>query len=241
MKDARGSTAGQGERALAESDPEAPDALHRVLGEIAAAERAAGRSAGSVKLVAVSKTVPAARIAPAIAAGQRRFGENRVQEARAKWPGLRERAQGIELHLVGALQTNKAREAVGLFDVIHSLDRARLARALAEEIERAGRAPRLLVQVNTGDERQKAGVSLAGLDAFVAACRRDYELTVEGLMCVPPFDADPAPHFRALAEAAARLGLIELSMGMSGDFVPAIEAGATLVRIGTALFGGRGG
>lgn len=215
------------------------DGLRRVRDEIARAERSAGREAGSARLVAVSKTIAPERISPLIEAGQRRFGENRVQEAQGKWPALRESHPDLELHLVGALQSNKAQDAVALFDVIHSLDRPKLARALAEAIQKTGRTPRLLVQVNTGDESQKAGVSVDRLDDFVRECRDGHGLGVDGLMCIPPFDGDPGPHFMLLAEAARRLGLAELSMGMSSDFAEAIGAGATYVRVGTALFGDR--
>jgi pyridoxal phosphate enzyme (YggS family) len=186
----------------------------------------------------VSKTFEADDILPALEAGQRVFGENRVQEAKSKWPALRERFPDIELHLIGPLQSNKAREAVALFDVIETVDRAKIADALAEEIARAGRAPRLFIQVNTGDEAQKAGVSLGEAEALLAHCRAR-GLTIDGLMCIPPVEADPAPHFAALAELAARLGLAKLSMGMSGDFETAIAQGATHVRVGSAIFGTR--
>ncbi len=207
--------------------------------EIALAARAADRAPASVKLVAVTKTVPIAVIEEAIAAGQRVFGENRVQEAHAKWPALKERHPDIELHLIGPLQSNKVREAVALFDVIETVDRPKLARALAEEISRAGKRPRLFVQVNTGEEPQKAGVLPAETDAFVALCRDDLGLSIEGLMCIPPLDEEPAMHFALLAKIAARLGIEELSMGMSGDFARAVQFGATYVRIGTAIFGAR--
>lgn len=207
--------------------------------KIAAAARAMGRDPASVKLVAVTKTVPAEAIEAAIAAGQRIFGENRVQEAKAKWPALKSRHPGLELHLIGPLQSNKVREAVGLFDVIQSLDRPKLAAALAEEMERTGKRPRLLVQVNTGEEAQKAGVSPGEAEAFVEMCRAKHGLGIDGLMCIPPFDEEPALHFALLAKVAARLGLQELSMGMSGDFETAIAFGATCVRIGTAIFGDR--
>ncbi len=198
-----------------------------------------GRPHGSVQLVAVSKTVAAEGILPALEAGQRRFGENYVQESVAKWPGLRDRFADAELHLIGPLQSNKAREAVGLFDAIHSLDRPSLAAALAKEIARAGRSPRLIVQVNTGEEPQKGGVMPGDADAFLAACRDTYGLTVEGLMCIPPAEDLPSPHFGLLAKIAERNGLTALSMGMSADFDAAIQLGATHVRIGTAVFGAR--
>ena len=207
--------------------------------DIAEAARSAGRDAEAVKLIAVSKTVPADAIEEAIACGQRRFGENRVQEAKAKWPALKERHPGLELHLIGPLQSNKVRDAVELFDAIHSVDRPKIAAALAEEMKRAGKSPRLLVQVNTGDEPQKAGVLPSETDAFVGLCRDKLGLPIEGLMCIPPFDEEPSMHFALLAKIAARLGLTELSMGMSGDFEKAIAFGATYVRIGTAIFGAR--
>jgi pyridoxal phosphate enzyme (YggS family) len=211
-------------------------ALAEIGDRNAAAEARAGRPAGSTTLVAVSKTQPWEHIAPVLAAGQKVFGENRVQEAMERWGDRRE---GLELRLIGPLQTNKVREAVGLFDVIETLDREKLARALADEIERTGRAPRLYVQVNTGQEPQKAGVTPADADTFIAACRTTYGLTIEGLMCIPPVDADPAPHFALLREIAARNGVAKLSMGMSDDFETAIVEGATSVRVGSAIFGVR--
>jgi PLP dependent protein len=211
-------------------------ALTEIQGRIAAAEARAGRMAGSVTLVAVSKTQPWEHIAPVLDAGQKVFGENRVQEATERWG---ERREGLELRLIGPLQTNKAREAVAFFDVIETVDREKLARVLAEEIQRAGKAPRLYVQVNVGEEAQKAGVAPTEADAFIAACRGTYGLTVEGLMCIPPFDADPAPHFAALRGIAERNGVDRLSMGMSDDFETAIAQGATSVRVGSALFGSR--
>ena len=207
--------------------------------EIALAARAADRDPASVKLVAVTKTVPVAVIEEAIAAGQRVFGENRVQEAHSKWPALKQLHPDIELHLIGPLQSNKVREALALFDVIETVDRPKLARALAEEIPRAGKRPRLFVQVNTGEEPQKAGVLPAETDAFVALCRDELGLAIEGLMCIPPLDEEPAMHFALLAKIAARLGIEQLSMGMSGDFARAVQFGATYVRIGTAIFGAR--
>lgn len=211
-------------------------ALAEIRGRIAAAETRAGRPAGSVTLVAVSKTQPWEHIAPVLDAGQKVFGENRVQEAMERWGPRRE---GLELRLIGPLQTNKAREAVDFFDVIETVDREKLARVLADEIQRAGKAPRLYVQVNVGEEPQKAGIAPAEADAFIAACRGTYGLTVEGLMCIPPFDADPAPHFTALRAIAGRNGVEKLSMGMSDDFETAIAEGATSVRVGSALFGSR--
>jgi pyridoxal phosphate enzyme (YggS family) len=213
--------------------------LTNVHREIEAACRRAGRDPSSVQLVAVSKAFPAEAIEPVIGAGQRVFGENRVQEARAKWPPLREKFRELELHLIGPLQSNKAREAVQLFDWVHTVDRPSLCAALAKEIERQGRCPRLLVEVNTGGEAQKAGVPPAQADAFVRACRDTYGLSVDGLMCIPPLHEPPAPHFALLAKIAARNGLAQLSMGMSADFATAIELGATLVRVGTAIFGMR--
>jgi pyridoxal phosphate enzyme (YggS family) len=192
-----------------------------------------------VHLVCVSKTYGADAIEPVLAAGQRVFGENRVQEARDKWPALRERYPDIELHLIGPLQTNKVREALALFDVIETVDRPSLAEALAKEIARQGHAPRLLVQVNTGEEEQKAGVAPGEADAFIAACRERHGLAIEGLMCIPPADQPPSPHFALLAKIAARNGLATLSMGMSADYEQAIMLGATHVRIGSAIFGAR--
>jgi len=202
------------------------------------------RDPGSITLVAVSKTFPAEAVEPVLAAGQRVFGENYVQEAKAKWPGLRERYPGVELHLIGPLQSNKAAQAVQLFDVIQSLDRPSLAEALAKEIPkeaaRSGRRPRLFVQVNTGEEPQKGGVLPRDLDPFLEACRSRWELAVEGLMCIPPVEDAPSPHFALLHEMARRHDLPGLSMGMSADFEAAIQLGATHVRIGSAIFGSRG-
>jgi PLP dependent protein len=213
--------------------------LAAVQREIAEACREARRDPGEVTLVAISKTFGADAIEPVIAAGQRVFGENRVQEAKAKWPALKAQHPGIELHLVGPLQSNKAREAVALFDAIHSVDRASLAEALAKEVARQGKSPLLFVEVNTGAEPQKAGVLPEAADAFVKACRETYGLTVAGLMCIPPADEPPAPHFALAAKIARRNGLALLSMGMSADFKEAITFGATHVRVGTAIFGAR--
>jgi pyridoxal phosphate enzyme (YggS family) len=199
----------------------------------------AGRDPASVTLVAVSKTFGAEAIAPVIAGGQRVFGENRVQEAKAKWPPLIEQHPDIELHLIGPLQSNKAKEAVALFDAIHSVDRASLCEALAKEIEKQGKTPTLFVQVNTGAEPQKAGVLPEGADAFLKSCGGKYGLTISGLMCIPPADEAPGPHFALLATIARRNGLKLLSMGMSADFASAIAMGATHVRVGSAIFGGR--
>jgi pyridoxal phosphate enzyme (YggS family) len=213
--------------------------LAKVRDEIARACAEVRRDPASVTLVAVSKTFGANVIEPVIAAGQRVFGENRVQEAKAKWPPLKQRHGDIELHLVGALQSNKAKEAVALFDAIHSLDRPSLAEALAKEIARQGRRPTLFVEVNTGGESQKAGVLPEETDAFVRACRERYGLAIAGLMCLPPADEPPAPHFALTAKIARRNGLSLLSMGMSADFPLAIAFGATHVRVGTAVFGER--
>ncbi|MDZ4791994.1 MAG: YggS family pyridoxal phosphate-dependent enzyme [Hyphomicrobiales bacterium] len=194
---------------------------------------------GAARLVAVSKTYEADAILPVIEAGQRLFGENRVQEAMRKWPPLQERFPDLELHLIGPLQSNKAREAVELFDVIHTVDRPKIAEVLAAEMARQGRAPRLLVQVNTGAEPQKAGVLPAEAEAFVRRCQGELGLRIEGLMCIPPAEDDSEQHFQMLADLKTRLGLGELSMGMSADFETAIAMGATYVRIGSAIFGAR--
>jgi PLP dependent protein len=216
-----------------------PAALAGVQDEIARAARAASRDPASVTLVAVSKTFGAEAIEPVIAAGQRAFGENRVQEAKAKWPALQAAHAGLELHLVGSLQSNKAKEAVALFDAIHSVDRPSLCEALGKEIAKQGRSPLLFVEVNTGAEPQKGGVLPEETDAFLARCRDSYGLTIAGLMCIPPLDDAPAPHFALTAKIAARNGLRLLSMGMSADFPIAIAFGATHVRVGTAIFGAR--
>jgi len=213
--------------------------LAAVHADIARACAEAGRDPQSVTLVAVSKTFGAEAIEPVIAEGQRVFGENRVQEAKAKWPALIERHPHLELHLVGSLQSNKAREAVALFDAIHSLDRASLAEALAKEVAKQQRRPLLFVEINTGAEPQKAGIEPQHADAFLASCRDNYGLTVSGLMCIPPVNDAPAPHFALTAQIARRNGLALLSMGMSADFPIAIAFGATHVRVGTAIFGTR--
>lgn len=223
----------------AEFTSDSPSGLAGVERQIADACRDAGRVRESVQLIAVSKTFDAEAILPVIAAGQRVFGENRVQEAKAKWPPLMAAHPGIALHLIGPLQSNKAREAVALFDAIHSVDRPSICEALAKEIEKQGRAPELFVQINTGEEPQKAGIAPADADAFIAACKTDYGLTISGLMCIPPADEPAAPHFALTAKIAARNGLTQLSMGMSADFVDAIRMGATHVRVGSAIFGGR--
>ena len=213
--------------------------LEQVRAEIAKAAREADRDPAGITLVAVSKTFEADAIEPVIAGGQRVFGENRVQEAKRKWPALRERHAGIELHLIGPLQSNKAKEAVALFDAIHSVDRESLCDALAKEIEKQGRTPRLFVQINTGAEPQKAGVLPEEADAFLAAARERYGLSISGLMCIPPVDEPPGPHFALTATIAKRNGLALLSMGMSADFATAIAFGATHVRVGSAIFGSR--
>jgi PLP dependent protein len=213
--------------------------LSKVRDQIARACAEARRDPASVTLVAISKTFGADAIEPVIAAGQRVFGENRVQEAKAKWPALKQCHGGIELHLVGSLQSNKAKEAVALFDAIHSVDRSSLAEALSKEIGRQGRTPTLFVEINTGAEPQKAGVLPEETDAFLKACRERYGLSIAGLMCLPPAHEPPAPHFALTAKIARRNGLSLLSMGMSADFPLAIEFGATHVRVGTAIFGER--
>ncbi|MGI6856537.1 YggS family pyridoxal phosphate-dependent enzyme [Mesorhizobium sp. 1B3] len=213
--------------------------LEQVRNNIASAEDEASRTAGSVTLVAVSKTFEAAAIVPVIEAGQRIFGENRVQEAQGKWPALKEAYPGVELHLIGPLQSNKAKEAVALFDVIETVDREKIAAELAKEIARQGKAPRLYVQVNTGSEAQKAGVDPREAVAFVNRCRDAHGLAIEGLMCIPPIDENPGPHFALLEKLAHEAGLDKLSMGMSGDYELAIAFGATSVRVGSAIFGER--
>jgi pyridoxal phosphate enzyme (YggS family) len=221
------------------SENGAVEGLKQVQESIRRAASDYGRDQSSITLVAVSKTFPAEEIEPVLAAGQRVFGENYVQEAKAKWPALRERFADVELHMIGPLQSNKAREAVELFDVIHTLDRPSLAEALAKEIVRQGKRPRLLVQVNTGEEPQKGGVIPAEVDAFLEACRSKYGLEIAGLMCIPPAEDPPSPHFALLNTIARRHGLAMLSMGMSADFDAAIQLGATHVRVGSAIFGSR--
>jgi pyridoxal phosphate enzyme (YggS family) len=219
--------------------PPLPNGLAVVEQEIARACDQARRERASVTLIAVSKTFDATAIAPLLKAGQRVFGENRVQEARAKWPGLISACPGIALHLIGPLQSNKAKEAVALFDAIHSVDRPSICEALAKEIDSQKRRPELFVQLNTGEEPQKAGVAPADADAFIAGCREKYGLSITGLMCIPPVNDAPAPHFALTAKIAARNGLKQLSMGMSADFTTAIQLGATHVRVGSAIFGAR--
>jgi PLP dependent protein len=219
--------------------PGAANRLAEVRRKMAQACAEAARDPAAVTLVAVSKTFGVEAIAPVIAAGQRVFGENRVQEAKAKWPDLRARHPDLVLHLIGPLQSNKAKEAVALFDAIHTVDRASLCAALAKEIDKQGRAPLLLVEVNTGAEPQKAGVLPQDVDGFLRECRDTYGLAIAGLMCIPPLAEPPAPHFALTAKIAARNGLKLLSMGMSADFETAIRFGATHVRVGSAIFGER--
>jgi pyridoxal phosphate enzyme (YggS family) len=213
--------------------------LDRVRSEIARGCREAGRDPAEVTLIAVSKTFGPEAIAPVIAAGQRVFGENRVQEAKAKWPALMAEHPGIELHLIGPLQSNKAKEAVALFTAIHSVDRPSLAEALGKEIAKQARKPTLFVEINTGAEPQKAGVLPENADAFLADCHDKYGLTIAGLMCIPPLEQTPGPHFALTAKIARRNGLRLLSMGMSADYITAIQLGATHVRVGSAIFGER--
>lgn len=214
-------------------------ALADVQARIAAAAREAGRDPASVHLIAVTKTFEADDILPVLAAGHRLFGENRVQEAKAKWPELRARYPDLALHLIGPLQSNKTREAVELFDAIHTVDRPKIARAIAEEQARQAKRLTLFIQVNTGEEPQKAGIAPRDTAAFLAHCRNDLGLEIAGLMCIPPVEEEPAVHFAFLAKLAADLGLPDLSMGMSGDFETAAQFGATYVRVGSAIFGAR--
>jgi pyridoxal phosphate enzyme (YggS family) len=212
--------------------------LEEIKSRIRKAEAEAGRPKGCVTLIAVSKVQPNERVEAVLSAGHRVFGENRVQEAAGKWPDFRERFDGIELHLIGPLQTNKTRQAFGLFEAIHSVDRPKLASTIARVAQEEGHCPELFVQVNTGEEQQKAGVLPSEADAFIGECR-DMDLPVRGLMCIPPVDEEPSLHFALLAKIAARNGLEGLSMGMSGDFEQAIALGATHVRVGSAIFGER--
>lgn len=218
---------------------ELQERLNEVRSHIAKAEREAGRPEGAVQLVAVSKTFDAEAIRPAISAGQRVFGENRVQESQGKWPALKAETPDIELHLIGPLQSNKAADAVALFDVIETVDREKIARALADEMQRQGKAVRLYVQVNTGLEPQKAGIAPDDTVAFVDLCRGELGLSIEGLMCIPPADENPGPHFALLAKLAKQAGVEKLSMGMSSDYEVAVAFGATSVRVGSAIFGAR--
>jgi pyridoxal phosphate enzyme (YggS family) len=221
------------------SIPNVAERLDFVRAEIRKAALGNGRKPEDVTLIAVSKTFPEKAILPVLEAGQRVFGENRVQEAKAKWPALRERYPDVELHLIGPLQSNKAKEAVALFDAIHTIDRPKIAETLASEIEKRGRKPKLFIEINTGGEAQKAGVLPDHADAFVSVCREQIGLSIGGLMCIPPFDEPPAPHFALLQKIAARNGLTRLSMGMSADYASAIAFGATHVRVGSAIFGER--
>lgn len=227
------------EKSAAPVTGDSPNALAAVEAEIARACRDARRDRSSVTLIAVSKTFDASAITPVIAAGQRVFGENRVQEAKGKWPALTSVYPDIALHLIGPLQSNKAKEAVALFDAIHSVDRPSICQALAKEIESQKKRPDLFVQINTGEEPQKAGIAPGEADAFLASCRDTYGLTISGLMCIPPVDEPPAAHFALTAKIAERNGLKNLSMGMSADFATAIMLGATHVRVGSAIFGHR--
>ncbi len=217
----------------------AAERLEEIRSRIRTAAREADRDPSAIRLVAVSKTFDAPDILPVVEAGQRIFGENRVQEAKGKWPALKERFSDLELHLIGPLQSNKAREAVQLFDAIHSIDRPKIAKAIAEEMAKQGRQLKLFIQVNTGEEPQKAGVMPREASALVRYCQDDLGLTIAGLMCIPPAEEEPAVHFAFLAKLAADLDLPELSMGMSGDFETAIAFGATYVRVGSAIFGAR--
>ncbi|WP_170467934.1 YggS family pyridoxal phosphate-dependent enzyme [Ruegeria arenilitoris] len=212
--------------------------LHDITARIAKAEAAAGRPAGSTKLIAVSKVQPNERVEAVLEQGHRCFGENRVQEAAGKWPEFKERFSGIDLHLIGPLQTNKARQAIELFDAIHSVDRPKLAKSLARLAQEVGHCPDVFIQVNTGEEEQKAGIMSVDADAFIAECR-ELDLPIQGLMAIPPVDEEPSLHFALLAKIAERNGLQGLSMGMSGDFEQAIALGATHVRVGSAIFGER--
>lgn len=221
------------------AEANAVEGLKAVLGNIARAQSEAGRPKDAVELVAVTKTFDAQTIRPVIDAGHRIFGENRVQEAQSKWPRLKADFSDIELHLIGPLQSNKTKEAVALFDVIQSIDREKIAKEIAREIEKQGRAPRLYVQVNTGLEAQKAGIDPRQAVAFVERCRTEQGLQIEGLMCIPPFDENPGPHFALLEKLAGEAGVEHLSMGMSGDYETAIALGATKVRVGSAIFGHR--
>lgn len=215
------------------------EGLREVRARIEAAAKAAGRDPAAVTLIAVSKTFGPEQIEPAIAAGQRVFGENRLQEADGKWPALRERFPDVELHMIGGLQSRKVPDVVRLFDAIHGIDREKLAEAAAKAMDASGRRPACFVQVNTGEEPQKSGVVPAAADALIRACRETYELPLVGLMCIPPLDEEPAPHFALLKKIAERNGLEALSMGMSADFETAIRFGASHVRVGTAIFGER--
>jgi len=225
---------------MADTGDTTADRLAKVLAEIAEATGEAGRAPGSVELIAVSKTFDAEHIRPALEAGHRIFGENRVQEAQGKWPGLKADYTDCKLHLIGPLQSNKSRDAVALFDVVHTVDRDKIAGALAKEMAAQDRRLKLFVQVNTGEEPQKAGIPPKEAEAFVARCRDHHGLEIAGLMCIPPVEENPGPHFALLKKLADRCGLAELSCGMSADYRIAIEMGATCVRVGSAIFGSRG-
>jgi pyridoxal phosphate enzyme (YggS family) len=227
------------ERLPMENPPDPVANLRQLENEIARVCADFDRAEGAVSLVAVSKTNPVERVEPLLVAGHRVFGENRVQEAMGKWPALRARYPDLELHLIGPLQTNKVREALQLFDVIETLDREKLAVEIAKEIQRSGRVPKLFVQINTGEEPQKAGIRPRDADAFIANCRNQYGLAIAGLMCIPPADQPPSPHFALLRAIGQRNQLTQFSMGMSADYEAAIQLGATHIRIGTAIFGQR--
>ena len=214
--------------------------LNEVKAKIAASLSRSGREDGSAQLIAVSKTFDEEAIRPALEAGQRLFGENRVQEAQGKWPRLRDAFDDVELHLIGPLQSNKTADAVALFDVIHTVDREKIAKTIGSEMKAQGRDLQLFVQVNTGEEPQKAGIAPRDAVAFVERCRTVHGLKIVGLMCIPPLDENPGPHFALLAKLARQAGVVKLSMGMSGDFETALEFGATHVRVGSAIFGVRG-
>lgn len=215
--------------------------LQAVLDRILACERSVGRDSGSVELIAVTKTFDADHIRPALEAGHRIFGENRVQESQGKWPALKQEYPDVQLHLIGPLQSNKSADAVALFDVIHTIDREKIAKTIAQECKKQGRELKFHVQVNTGLEKQKAGVAPDQVLDFVSLCRDTYGLNIVGLMCIPPFDENPGPHFALLRQLAEQAGVDKLSMGMSGDFETAIEFGSTNVRVGSAIFGNRQG
>jgi len=212
--------------------------LSEIQSRIARACQSAGRSIADVELIAVSKVQPNARVEAVLMEGQRVFGENRVQEAQGKWPDFKTRFEGVKLHLIGPLQSNKVKPALDLFDAIHTLDREKLARRIATEVQARGACPELFIQVNTGEEPQKAGVMPADVDAFLKACQ-GFDLKISGLMCIPPVEEEPSMHFALLAKMAKRNGLTGLSMGMSSDFESAIALGATHVRVGSAIFGER--
>lgn len=224
---------------MSHQDATVAERLKAVRDKISAAAREAGRADDAVTLIAVSKTFGPDAIEPVIRLGQRVFGENRVQEAESKWPALRENTPDLDLHLIGPLQSNKVKSAVALFDVIQTVDRAKVARAIAREADAQGRCPKLFIQINTGEEPQKAGVLPVDADAFIQSCRRDFGLEIEGLMCIPPVEETPSLHFALLAKIAGRNGVRGLSMGMSADFETAVAFGATHVRVGSAIFGAR--